>query len=302
MTIKMTAALLAATALTTGSAFASNVRFTGELSSGFSNNNGDWSNLPEFVEAAPVYLTGRGYLYVPINGTKLSFNVDGLIEQGWGGLEDSSVDDGDFTNFGGAVHLNYTQSNRYILGVVLGAWSVETFEENGDGPTEDFGYGFVAAEGKFLFDRAAFWAQAGYIDSFESYLNQSSDVSPFEKVGFARVGVNYYLEDDLKLAGQVGHYSGTTFGGDGGYVIYLTTYRVEMEQKVSQQFSVFGGYEYATFDGDYDAYSTMQHTFSLGIRARLGQNDTGTLLSHEATNSIGMPPVTSNFSISNQPY
>jgi opacity protein-like surface antigen len=284
MKTKFIAALLAASALTAASASATVVKFTGDLYLGAGSQTGSDANVDDLD---PVFIGGKGSLYIPIKDTKLSVTFDMFAESGNGVVE--FVSDGDYFTFGGAGHFTYTHGNRYSLGLVGALMAAEA------PPNEEPDYWLFAAEGKFMLDRGSVWGQVGYFDSFDD------DVFPdfLTEMSFARVGVTHYLEDDLKFLAEASFYDGRVEDTDPAS---LSIYRVELEHKVFERVSIYGSYQYLTMDNtDPSELDDVQsNVFNVGIRVRLGANDRGTLMSHEQTNSLGVPPVLHAIGLSNR--
>jgi hypothetical protein len=276
------AALLAATALTAASAQA-DVLFTGDLYVGAGSQT---SNEFPANDQDPIFLGGKGSLFVPFENTKLSATIDIFAEHGDGVIDDVFVES-DYFSYGGAIHFTYTQGKRYSLGLVgalIGAESPDLEEPD---------YYLFGAEGKFMLERGAFWGQAGYFDAHDK------DPLPdfLTETSFARFGVNYYLEDDLKLAGEIGFYDGQVENNDGAP---FSIYRVELEHRAFERVSIYGGYSYLTMDNTDEADHVQSNVFNVGLRFRLGEGDTGTLLSLEQNNSLGVPPVMHTIGLSNR--
>jgi hypothetical protein len=275
------AALLAATALTAASAQA-DVLFTGDLYLGAGSQTGSWFATDD---QDPIFIGGKGSLFVPFENTKLSATIDIFAENGDGILDDAIVESDSF-NFGGAIHFTYTQGKRYSLGLVGALISAEA------PPNQEPDYYLFGAEGKFMLDRGAFWGQAGYFDAhdkdpFPAFLTETS---------FARFGVNYYLEDDLKLAGEIGFYDGKVEDTDGAP---FSIYRVELEHRAFERVSIYGAYSYVSLDNEWAGDHFQSNVFHVGVRFRFGEGDTGTLMSLEQNNSLGVPPVLHTIGVSN---
>lgn len=306
MNTKTLAALLAATALTSVSAFANPVKFTGDLYVGAGSNRSDDSGLEN---ADPMLLGGRVAAYIPFNNTKLSVTPEFFAEHGWDLTNSSEFPDG--SNWGGALHFNYAQANRYVLGLVGGAFELQQAgtELASDEDRDDTEwYWLFGAEGKYLLERAAIWAQAGYMDTFNRRGNSSADEDNefFQKISFVRMGVNYYLEDDLKISGEFGAYDGINFDFDGFEDFSTRTetslylYRVELEQQIGSMWSIYGAYQYADMNGETNTDYMDQNAFFFGVRARFGADDGAALIKHEATNSIGTPQIGQFLSVNDE--
>lgn len=282
MKTKLIAALLAASALTAAPAFAEVVKFTGDLYVGAGSQTGTDNNVDDLD---PIFLGGKGSLYIPIDKTKLSLTFDLFAESGNGVVE--FVNDGDYFSYGGAAHFTYTQGDRYSLGLVGSIFSAEAPD------IEDPDYYLFAAEGKFMLARGSIWGQVGYFDTFDD----STFPDFLTETSFARVGVNYYLEDDLKLGAEAGFFDGTVEDTDPAP---FSIYRIELEHKAFERVSIFGAYQYLSMDNSDEDDNVQSNVFNIGIRVRLGANDTGTLLSNEQTNSFGVPPVLHAIGLSNR--
>lgn len=288
MNTKTLAALLAATALTSVSAFANPVKFTGDLYVGAGSQVNEGNS--DFDDVEPLFVGGKGSLYVPFSNTKLSVTVD-LFAEYADRVGQDFLDKSDYFNFGGAAHFTYTQGTRYSLGLVGAVISAETPVSSAEDELNPV-YGLIGAEGKFMLDRGSFWAQAGYFDGSDG------DEDDFiTETSFARFGVNYYLEDDLKLSGEVGFYDGFVEAQDGAEA---TIYRVELEQKVWNTVSLYGAYQFTSLDNVDEEDTFNANVVNVGLRFRFGAGDSGTLMSNEQTNSIGVPPVLHMIAISNE--
>jgi hypothetical protein len=279
------AALLLSSALSVSAFAASDVRFTGDLAIGGGSNRSSDSDLRD---GGPLHLNGRGSLFIPFSNSKLSGTVDAFGEQGWNLIDDPG-DEEDSLTYGVAGHFTFTQPGRYSLGVVGSLFQTD-FTDHHNGSENEW-FGLIGAEGKFMLERAAVFAQAGFIDLLDDC--DSCRVDPFHEISFFRGGVNYYLEDDLKLTGEVGFYAGNNDDSSSYFKdeLSLNIYKVELEQQVSSNFSVYGQYQFANFINEEDGDSLDQNSFLIGFRVRLGDGSTGTLRSHEATNSIGTPSI-----------
>jgi hypothetical protein len=275
------AALMAATALTAASAKA-DVLFTGDLYVGAGSQTGSAFATDD---QDPVFFGGKGSLFVPFENTKLSATIDIFAEQGDGVLDDVFTES-DYFSYGGAIHFTYTQGKRYSLGLVGALIAAEA------PVAEEPDYYLFGAEGKFMLDRGSFWGQAGYFDAhdkdpFPSFLTETS---------FARFGVNYYLEDDLKLAGEIGFYDGKVENDDPAP---FSIYRVELEHRAFERVSIYGAYSYLTMDNTDEDDNIQSNVFNVGLRFRFGEGDTGSLMSLEQNNSLGVPPVMHAIGVSN---
>lgn len=283
MNTKMIAALFAATALTSASAFATPLKFTGDLYVGAGTQNA--TDNSDLNDASPIFVGGRGSLYIPFSNTKLSVTIDAFAENGIG-IYDEGYSDRDYFSYGGAAHFTYTQGARYSLGVVGSVFTAESPEN------EDPSYFLFGAEGKFMLDRGSFWGQAGYFD----FLDDQED-DTLSQASFVRFGVNYYLEDDLKLSGEVGFYDGVVEQDDGAIG---KIYRVELEQRVWDWVSIYGAYQFTGLENNDEGDDYQGNMFNVGVRFRLGDGNTGTLLSNEQTNSIGTPLFLNMIGVSNE--
>ena len=277
------AALLAASALTAAPAFANAAKFTGDLYFGGGSQTGTDGNVDDLD---PFFVGGKGSLFLPLNNSKLSVTVDLFVEHG-AGIVDVPGFEEDYTSFGGAGHFTFTQGNRYSLGLVGAMMSAEA------PPVFDPDYWLFAAEGKFMLERGSVWGQVGYFDTFngDTFDNNLTETS------FVYAGVNYYLEDDLRLGAAAGFFDGQVEADDPAP---FAIYRVELEHKVFERVSIYGAYQYLSMDNTDEDDNVQSNVFNIGIKVRLGANDTGTLMSNEQTNSLGVPPVLHAIGLSNR--
>ena len=285
MNKKLMAALLAGSALTATTAMAGEVKFTGDLYFGAGSQTGTDGNVDDLD---PIFFGGKGSLYSPLDNPKLSVTVDLFAEHG-DGIVDLFGGPGeqDYTTFGGAAHFTYTQGKRYSLGLVGALIGAEAPDD------EDPAYYLFGAEGKFMLDRGSVWGQVGYFDTmdedgFPDFLTETS---------FARVGVNYYLEDNLKLAAEAGFYDGLVEDTDPAP---FSIYRLELEHQTFEQVSLYAAYQYLSMDNTDEDDNVQSNTFNVGLRFRYGENAAGSLMSNEQTNSLGVPPVLHAIGLSNR--
>jgi hypothetical protein len=294
------AALLAGAAALPAAQAAGPARFTGDLNIAFGGQeHTDNFNTAAFRDNSPLSMGLEGSLFLPLDHKALSLTFDLAAQFGWDAADETAIRDGDFANYGFATHFNYTVPNRYMLGVVGAVQSVEGLS---DGPqsNEDFTMGLLAAQAKFFLDRAAIWAQAGFTTPFDNVeLNAGGNTfaAVFEDVTYFRGGANVYLDDNLKLAIEFGAYSGSqvelrNFGANGSEdPMSLNQYRVEIEHKIAEQWSIYAQGEMNDFATCGDFCSMNDYRLTVGFRVRLFDGDTATLRAHEATNSIGTPDI-----------
>lgn len=257
-------------------------RGTGEVFLGLGRNYADDSD----VEAQAPFLAGaQASAYLPLGG-KLSGTVDLFFEYGSELLDD---DDNDAVHGGGAIHLNYMQPGRYVLGGVAGVFGGEVLSD------DDQTYWLLAAEGKFLFERASLWAQVGYFNPISEC--HGCYQQWWYEVAYYRGGVNYFLEDDLKLAGDLAYYDGWVEGQDSAP---LQLWGIEVEGRFSDQVSAFGRYQYARFINEDEDDPLSQHGIFVGLRVQWGGGDKDTLRANEPYRSIGTPRVGQFIAVSDE--
>lgn len=304
------AALLAGAAIVPAAQAAGPVRFTGDINLGFGGQNlTDDPNPFFFDDNSPMYLGVDGSLFVPLDNKKLSVTVDLFAQFAWDAADETAVIDGDFTNFGIGAHFNYTVPNRYMLGVAGALQEVESIAI-GPNSNESFTVGLIAAEAKFFFERAAVWAQAGFYTPFDNHQFNAvgrTIAAVSEDVGFFRGGVNYYLDPNTKVGAEFSIHSGTqqefrNFPFLSEDPMSLNQYRVEIEHKAGDQWSIYAQGEMNDFATCGDFCSMNDYRLTVGVRVRLGDGDTASLQDHEVSNSIGTPDVTHLNSISQALY
>lgn len=263
-------------ALTGPSLAAPPVEYTGtaEVFFGVGRNFADDSDVHD---ASPFLKGVKAEAFVPISGNLVG-QFDFAFEHGTGVIADST--DEDYHFFGGGAHIGFMAASRYRLGGVFGVMGGDVVGE------EEQSYWLLGAEGRFEFDRTSAWGQAGYFDAISEchacYQNWWHEVS------YVRGGANYFIEDDLKLAFELGYFDGYVEGQDQAPLRLLSA---GLEHRCLEQMSVFASYRNSYFANEDEDDPFTQHALFVGLRVQWGAGQTVTLRENDRYRSLGLPDV-----------
>jgi hypothetical protein len=255
-------------------------RGTGEVYVGAGRNFADDSDVDE---QAPTFLGGRAYVYAPLD-QDLVGHLDLGIQYASDALEDA---DDSYTHYVGVAHLNYVRAQRFAIGGAAGLFGGNVLSES------DQTYWLLAAEGRFQIERGSIWAQVGYFDALSECHKCSQQW--WHEVSYVRGGVNYFVEDDLKLALELGQYQGYVESQDQAP---LADVALEVEGKVDTQVSLFARYRNTYFANEDEDDPLSQNSIFAGVRVRWGQGETDTLRASDFHSSIGTPDVAYSVAVS----
>lgn len=189
-----------------------------------------------------------------------------------------------------AAHLFWRNRNMGLLGVFGSA----SFFDGGKDLSDDNTAWVVGGgvEAQIYVHRATFYAQGGFFDTVDTH-NSNVDSDIPQDSYFGRVGARYFVKSNTKVQAEFimaeGEFSSISSPSD--YRIYSTSSEVEHSFGDMERFSVYARYEFIYAKDYEDSQRSQDHTFRLGMRARLGGNSGSLFEQDRAGASLDTPDI-----------
>jgi hypothetical protein len=154
---------------------------------------------------------GRGAISIPFMDN-FSIQIDALGEHTLDRTGDGDQTIADLTFAG---HVSYRDPSMYLVGLFGGGG--RSFD-NGDDDDGEIPFYFIGAEAQAYWNDFTAYAQAGYLDGEDFYLENVEDA------WFGRGVISYYYMQNTKIAGEISFVSGdrrnNTPGGPGDLEVF----------------------------------------------------------------------------------
>lgn len=205
---------------------------------------------------------------------------------------DGEDDDQDVHIFGSdlAAHLFWRDRNIGLLGIFGNA----SYAYGGTDQSDDNFAWIVGGgvEAQVYVHRATFYAQGGFFDTVDTHNSEIDSDFPQDSY-FGRVGARYFTKSNTKLQADFvmaeGEFSSISSPSD--YRIYSAASEIEQGLGDMKRYSVYARYEFIYAKDYEDEERSQDHTFRVGMRARLG-GDTGSLFEQDrAGASLDTPDI-----------